>query len=440
MNDLKKGKLIAEGKTKKLYQAKGNVRLLIVKSKDDITKNDDPSQTRVMEKKAAHSTATTCAVFSLLKKAELPVAYEDRLSETEFLAVNCQMIQLEVVVRRYAVGSYLKRFPNLEKKKSESPHRFHRLVFELFLKTTGGKIIKKDGQEWGETAEDHKTGRLIDDPFIANSYDDVWQLKHPKIPEWEKGSDILQHVLKSDFLPEGITVEKIEEIARKVFLVLEGAWAQLGFRFVDFKIELGIDQDENLLVTDVIDNDSWRLRTNDWQELSKQLFRDNFDMSEIADKYALVANLVGRFSIPKQAVVLWRGSKDDKLPELPELAGVARVDIVKSGHKSPGACISALEEVLAAYPEGGIIIALVGKSNGLGPTLAARTSWPVISVPLTAKDRPHDVWSSLEMPSYVPSTTVLSPDNAILAALNILAQKNPAAYMFRQYAIEELDK
>ena len=44
------------------------------------------------------------------------------------------------------------------------------------------------------------------------------------------------------------------------------------------------------------------------------------------------------------------------------------------------------------------------------------------------------------MPSDVPNATMLKEKNAILNALNILAQKNPAAYMYRQYAIEELDK
>jgi phosphoribosylaminoimidazole carboxylase/phosphoribosylaminoimidazole-succinocarboxamide synthase len=433
-----KKEIVAEGKTKVIYKTDTPGHVLI-KSKDDITKNDDPSQTKVMEKKAVHSTATTCAVFSLLKEAGIPVAFEKQVSETEFLAPECEMILLEVVVRRYAVGSYLKRYPNLEKKKGEVPHRFHRLAFELFLKTTGGKIVTKDGKETGTTTTDVKTGRPIDDPFIANPYDDAWTLKHPKIPEWETSSDVVRRVLKKDFLPEGVTVEKIEEIARRTFLVLEDAWAQRGCRLVDFKIELGIDNSGNLLVADVIDNDSWRLRTSDWQELSKQLFRDNAEMGDIADKYALVADLVNRFTIPKQAVVFWRGSKSDDLPEFPELAGVEKVDIVKSGHKSPGACLTNLEEVLANYPEGGVILALVGMSNGLGPTLAARTSWPTIGVAITAETHPEDVWSSLRLPSQVPMMTVLSPKNAVLAALNILAQKNPVVYMHRQYEIEKLD-
>ncbi|MGB2791571.1 MAG: phosphoribosylaminoimidazolesuccinocarboxamide synthase, partial [Candidatus Moraniibacteriota bacterium] len=270
--------------------------------------------------------------------------------------------------------------------------------------------------------------------------EDVWRLRHPKVPYWEEMSDIRRLVFRRDVLPSTITVGRIEEIARKVFLVLEGAWAQLGCRLVDFKIEFGIDQGGNLLVADVIDNDSWRLRTGDWQELSKQLFRDNLNMDVIADKYALVANLVERFTIPDQALVLWRGSDRDAFPEVSGVAGITKVEITQSGHKAPSVCLDVLEQTLAKYPEGGVILALVGMSNGLGPMLATRTSWPVIAVPLTANSRPHDAWSSLEVPSAVPLLSVLSPKNAVLAALNVLAQKNPAAYMERQYALEELDK
>lgn len=430
--------LVAQGKTKRIYRLSDG--LVEIRSKDDITKNDDKSQTQIMEKKAEHATKTTSMVFELLKEAGIPVAFMKQVSPTAFLAPECKMIALEVVMRRYAVGSYLKRYPNLEVGAHEVPYRFHRLAFELFLKTTDGKIIMKDGKEWGETTIDPKTSKPVDDPFIKDPYSDVWLLRHPKIPEWEKDSDILRLVLAEDFLPEGVTVKKIEEIARKVFLVLEGAWAQLGFRLIDFKIEFGIDNNGNLLVADVIDNDSWRLRSSDWKEVSKQLFRENADMAYISSNYELVARLVEQFRIPKQAIVFWRGSEKDPLLDELYVAGVELKSIVMSGHKSPQQCLGQLESILAEFSEGGAIIPFVGMSNGLGPVLAARTSWPVIGVSATADTHPDDMWSSLRLPSQVPMLAILSKNNAVLAALNILAQKNPAAYMYRQSAIEELDK
>lgn len=441
-------KEVCRGKTKTIFET-DHPSLVIIRNRDEITKNDDPDLTEIMPGKGKHATATTTATFGVLGAAGIPVAFINRLNDTDFLAPKCEMIKLEVVVRRIGDGSYLKRNPHLKQPEGSPPLHFHRLEFELFLKTSGGKILDKSNNLIGELPDDWteiEKKKKIDDPFILNPYAEKWSLYHSKLLQWDERS-YLRFGLGFDIdldtkviLPEGITVGKIKEIARKTFLVLEGFWAQLGMRLIDLKIELGIDQYGVLSVADVIDNDSWRLRTWDWQEVSKQLFRDNVAMEEIADKYAMVANLVNRFAVPRQAIVLWRGSDSDELPEIPELAGIEKVEIVKSGHKSPGACLSYLENVLATYPEGGVILAPVGMSNGLGPMLAARTSWPVITVPLTAKERPHDVWSSLEMPSNVPLLTILSPKNAVLAALNILAQKNPVAYMHRQYAIEVLDK
>jgi phosphoribosylaminoimidazole carboxylase/phosphoribosylaminoimidazole-succinocarboxamide synthase len=202
---------------------------------------------------------------------------------------------------------------------------------------------------------------------------------------------------------------------------------------------MGITPDGKLVVSDVIDADSWRLRDAGWQELSKQLFRDCVDIETVADKYALAAKLVQRFRIPKQAIVVWRGSKSDLIPEIPEVAGIEVVNVVMSGHKSPRLCMEKLEELLALYPEGGVILACVGRSNGLGPTLSARTTWPVIGIVMSHKNFPDDAWSNLRVPSQVPMATMLEPGNAVLAALNILSQKNPAAYAIRQLAVEALD-
>ncbi len=422
-----KGKLLAEGKTKRVYEAEGSDDFVVIESKDEITKNDDPSQTRLLDRKAVYSTTTTCAVFELLKKTGFPVAYERRLSNTEFLAKNCKMIKLESVMRRYAVGSYLKRCPDFEKESGQPPYRFHRLVFELFLKTTQGIITDKDDRVLGMASCDALNGRPIDDPFISNPKDDVWNLKHPKLPEEDVSSDLRWSILRKDIVLSGAMIKKIEEISRKAFLVLEGAWAILGYRLIDFKIEFGIDSHGNLLIADVVDNDSWRLRTEDWQELSKQLFRDNAGMTEIADKYALVADMVTNFKIPKQAIVIWRESQKGLFPQLPELAGIEEVDVVGTRPQSKLYCLGEIGEVLGGHLERGVILVLGNMKDGLGSLLAARTSWPVIGV-------------SNRCEAHFPMMIVSSLENAVSAALNILAQKNPVAYMYRQYEIEELDK
>ncbi len=429
---MKKGRRLHEGKTKKVWAVKGDSNLVIIRNKDAITKNDDPSQTEIMPGKGKLATTTTCAVFQLLKEVGIPVAFERRLSPTEFLSPKVEMIPLEIIWRRYAVGSFLKRSPNLAVPNGNPPHRFHQAVFELFLKTTNGVIKDFSGEVRGETP--------VEDPLIVDPNKSVWYLVYPKKPAWDESSKVKSPIILKDWiLPKGISVKDIENLLRRVGLVLEGAWSQLGCRLIDFKIEMGVTPDGQLVVADVIDADSWRLRDAKWQELSKQLFRDNVSMDKIADKYALVAKLVEMLRISQQAIVFWRGSESDDFPKIPQIAGVDKVEVTLSGHKSPGQCLGKLEEILTEYPEGGVILACVGMSNGLGPTLAARTSWPVISVPMDGPLFSKAIWSSLQVPSKVPMNTILSPKNAVLAALNILAQKNPAAYAERQQAIEELD-
>jgi phosphoribosylaminoimidazole carboxylase / phosphoribosylaminoimidazole-succinocarboxamide synthase len=442
MAEIKRGKLIGKGKTKSLYRVIGSNSLTIIRNRNEITKNDDPDLTEILPGKGRWATATTTATFEILKAAGIPVAFEQRLNDTDFLAKRCEMIKLEIIARRYADGSYLKRNPHLRQPKGQPPFRFHRLMIEFFLKTSSGKICDKSDSfvhqlpdDWLE--KDKK--KPIDDPFISDPFENEWSLHHPKVPLWENRSRLCG--LETDsILPKGVEITDIEKITRQTFLVLEGAWETLGYRLVDFKIEFGIDKSGRLLVADVIDNDSWRLRTQHWEELSKQLFRDNAEMGLVANKYELVADLVVRLRIPRQSIVVWRGSVNDKSPEIPSVTGIDDLNIAVSGHKSPAKTLEVLEKIQANYPDKGVIIAIVGMSNGLGPILAARTSWPVIAVPATQDTRPHDVWSSLEVPSSVPLITVLSPKNAVLAALNILAQTNPIAYMHRQYAIEELDE
>jgi len=437
----KKGKLLNQGKTKRIHEVKENPNLVIVENKKKITAHDDPKFTKEFETKAIYATATTCRVFELLKAAGIPVAYVEQISPTEFVTPRCRMIPLEVVARRYAFGSYTKRHPELARPKGAIPFRFHRLVVEFFPKTTRGEFIDVEGQKQIKGL-DPKKGE--EDPFIIDPYDTVWSLCHPKKPTWDPEADLIRPIFRNMAIGNDLAekIGQMESILRDVFLVLEGAWSQLGFRLIDMKIEFGVTEKGELLVADVIDNDSWRLRNANWEELSKQVFRDGGDLSEVEQKYGIVAGLVQQFRIPSQALVFWRGSEGDDFPKLPKdfrSVGFAVEQVTASGHKSPRLSIDTLEEILAKYPDGGVILLAVGRSNGLGPTLAARTNWPVASVCNSFKEFPDDVWSNLRMPSRVPMATFLYESNAVEFALNVLAQKNPAIYMQRQKEIEKLD-
>src|SRR5664279_3064553 len=99
-------KQLAEGKTKVIWDA-GNGEVLI-ESKDDITAGDGAKHD-LLEGKAVYSNATTSNCLELLEAHEIPTHFLGRVDERTFRARNVNMIPLELVARRIATGSYLKR-------------------------------------------------------------------------------------------------------------------------------------------------------------------------------------------------------------------------------------------------------------------------------------------------------------------------------------------
>ncbi len=293
MNKHEKAKKIIEGKTKTIWSVKNDPDLIIIENKKDITAFDDPKFTKQFELKAQYATTTTCKVFELLKKAGIPVAYEKQLSPTEFLVPSCVMIPLEVVARRYAVGSYLKRKPDLTQSDGQPPFRFDDVYTEFFLKTTNGQLSVRDGKML-VSGLDAKKGE--EDPLIANPKEAEWKLLHPKKQPSDPECDLGKSVQAKDVVDIPGAMDKMEDILKQTFLALEEAWQNLyNYRLIDMKIEFGITTKGELMVADVIDNDSWRLRDSDWNELSKEAFRQGEELSEVEKKYGLVAELVEKF-------------------------------------------------------------------------------------------------------------------------------------------------
>jgi phosphoribosylaminoimidazole-succinocarboxamide synthase len=190
------------------------------------------------------------------------------------------------VVRRYAVGSYLKRHPEL-KTGGDVPHRFETPLVEFFVKTTKGTLRGRDGTLLIEGLDPLKGE---EDPLVADSHADTWELHLSKLPV---GPDTkLREVHKNDILPSVDAADSIAQMATDAFTTIESFFARHDFKLIDFKIECGITQDGRIVIADVIDNDSWRLRDVEWRDVSKQSFRDGEDIGTIEDKYALVAKLM----------------------------------------------------------------------------------------------------------------------------------------------------
>ena len=205
-----------------------------------------------LEGKGELATTTTCRAFALLSGCKLPVAYYVQDSPISFLAPYCRMLKWEVVVYRRAGprSSLLQRRPELAGVDLDPP-----LVF-FHLKT-------KDKQ-WGQFSLD------CDDPlaeFMENGRVNLWLPKKPKT----RGGHFLTlrpHEVHAE--PDDVKYfPEMERIALKAFIIMERAWAMLGGRLDDFKVEFGIDELGRLLLGDVLDNDSGRL-TIDGVDVSKQ--------------------------------------------------------------------------------------------------------------------------------------------------------------------------
>src|SRR6202142_3366227 len=405
------GALVAEGKTKKIHAVKGSSDLAAIVAKDDITAGDGAKHD-IIPDKGRLATATTRKVFRLHRAGGLPAAFVEQDSPLSFVAPKCDMLPYEGVVRREAHGSYLKRNPHLAK-----GQLFPHLLVEFYLKTKDknwkGKPLVAD-DPFMQFVEDAKQIRLFNpakplqgqEPFLV-------------LAGWE----VFSRADESKMFPE------MRRIARRAFLVLEKAWQLEGGTLVDLKVEFGFDTKGNLLLADVIDNDSWRVLESG-SYIDKQVYRDGGALDDVTAKYRHVAEITGHFRVPRQRIVLWRGSEKDSpdafLQALGELKDMMTV-VTCSVHKEPVNAASIFHRMMQEIPDS-VVIAYIGRSNGAGPTLSAMSTVPVITVPASIKEFPDDLWSSLRAPSAVPVMTVLEPANAVLAALQILSGRNPRLY------------
>ncbi|KAM9435376.1 bifunctional phosphoribosylaminoimidazole carboxylase/phosphoribosylaminoimidazole succinocarboxamide synthetase isoform 1-T1 [Clarias gariepinus] len=387
-SDLKLGKKLNEGKTKQIFELPDMPGQVLVQSKDQITAGNAVRKDQ-MEGKAAIANKTTSCVFKLLQEAGIKTAFVKQHSETAFIASRCEMIPIEWVCRRVATGSFLKRNPGVKE-----GYRFAPLKMEMFFK---------------------------DD---ANND-----------PQWSE-----EQLLAAAFELAGLKIGRCEvDIMSKstvaIFEILEKAWATQNCTLVDMKIEFGVNATtKEVVLADVIDNDSWRL----WpagdrsQQKDKQVYRDLKEvtpeaMQMVKRNFEWVAERVELLLEPQASgrVVVMMGSTSDmahceRIRKACGSYGILCHLRVTSAHKGPDETF----RIKSEYEGDGIptvFVAVAGRSNGLGPVMSGNTVYPVINCPPVTSDwGAQDIWSSLRMPSGLGCSTVLSPDSAAQHAAQVL--------------------
>ncbi|CDQ41706.1 MULTISPECIES: phosphoribosylaminoimidazolesuccinocarboxamide synthase [Virgibacillus] len=212
--------LLYEGKAKKVYQAKGKQNQLVLAYKNDATAFNGEKKSSFNGKGRLNNEISS-KIFNLLHEAGVETHFIDRLSETEQLVYQTEIIPLEVVVRNVAAGSITKRLGIEEK----TP--FHPPLVELFFK-------------------DDELG----DPLIND-----------------------QHAL---FL-SSITQDELQEIKDKALEInqhLTRIFQCIGITLVDFKLEFGRLTDGSIVLADEVSPDTCRLwDINTSEKLDKDVFR-----------------------------------------------------------------------------------------------------------------------------------------------------------------------
>ena len=301
--------VLNEGKTKRIV-ATDNPGLVELQAVDRLTGGDAAKVAEIGDI-GRHKTRQAANVFTLLNNAGVKTSLVEQMSDTSLLCRNCDMLPLEFVVRRYSFGSFLKRLkagdPAGQLTADGKPFRFDKPLFELFHKESAvmpplvdAPVQMDEGDARDQFLVD---GRWADgvytDPYVDFESDpSVWGIYSAKSPI--EGAPLLT---RSADLDADELRHVIDNIVVPCFETLEAAWAKVEtahgpVQLVDMKVELGRDVETgDLLLADVIDNDSWRVwpGADPKNQLDKQAFRDGEDLSLVSEKYELVSRLTESF-------------------------------------------------------------------------------------------------------------------------------------------------
>lgn len=226
---MEKKELLYEGKGKKMYQTDDEF-LLITEFKDDLTAFNAEKKGNEAGKGALNCKIST-ELFHLLEKGGIATHLVQTLSENEQLVKKCKIVPIEVIVRNVATGSLTKRLGIKEGTK---------LPFALV------EFCLKDD--------------TLGDPFIND-----------------------EHCLLLNLVKNQEQIEEIKAMARKINAILLDFFDKKNLRLIDFKIELGLDKDDKLILADEISPDScrfWDKETN--EKLDKDRFRQDLGNVKMA--------------------------------------------------------------------------------------------------------------------------------------------------------------
>ena len=225
-----KGKLLYEGKAKKIFET-DNPEILLVSYKDDATAFNGVKRGTI-EGKGLINNKVTNYMMRLLEKSQIPTHYIEEISDRETLVKKVSIIPLEVIIRNVSAGSFAKNYGVEE-------------------------------------------GIIFDEPTIEFSYKND-KLGDPLINSYH--AIALKLATKEE-------IETIKKYAFKINEEMNKFFISINVKLIDFKLEFGKLEDGTIVLADEISPDTcrfWDATTN--EKLDKDRFRRDLGNVEGAYK------------------------------------------------------------------------------------------------------------------------------------------------------------
>ena len=226
-----------EGKAKILYTT-DDPEILLTQFKDEATAFNALKRGRIQGKGAINCQISS-ALFKWLESKDIATHFIDQPTHREMRVRAVKIVPIEVVVRNIAAGSLCRQTGLIEGKILPSP------LVEFYLKN----------DELG-------------DPLLTHDRLLILELAPPE------------------------QLEQLQSLALKINQYLTEFFAGCQITLVDFKLEFGLDPQENLLLADEISPDTCRLwdqNTKNFQDrvLDKDRFRHDLGKVEAAYQQVL---------------------------------------------------------------------------------------------------------------------------------------------------------
>jgi len=217
---MNKTELLYEGKAKKIWLTEDEA-LLISEFKDDLTAGNGAMKSSEEGKGALNNKIST-ELFKLLNSKGIPTHFIEMLDDNNMLHKRAEVIKIEVIVRNIATGS-LSRNLGIE-----------------------------DGKKL---------------PFVLVEFDyKNDELGDPKLND--------QHCLILELVNDTDELDYIRYMARKINKILQEFYASRDLTLVDFKLEFGRDNNDNIILIDELSPDNFRLwDVNSGESMDKDRFR-----------------------------------------------------------------------------------------------------------------------------------------------------------------------